>query len=948
MVPALSNTSINLGQQHPSFQSLNESDKIIYEKNNARLRQLEMELRELSTFGGACDELMDWLKDSRAYNVFNEAALLSCVATIADKATEYGPWSGKEVLKQAKDNCQGLSDKGQNLIKKYYSDLHNVVFKRRPSDSANSPATQQNLTLPQSPSNKTIFNSPTNFNALVQSLLESNVTPPPLSPIVSPRQSPHMNPMMINGQNKHSMLNPLIFVQKEKEKQMRVIQQAQQQQAQQVQAHQAEMQRLAQAQQQQQQQQSYFRMQQQQQQQQQQQLQQYFQAQQKELQKQQNLQKQLQQQQLQRQQQIQFQHQNAAFIQRFQQLPSTSQPTFGHSTVVNNAFPQTPQVVNFVRPTHSSPPQFGQQSNPQFAQQQSQPITYWIPVDGNARNSNTVYNPITSPASSTPPTPTSSAFNMNSTTSTTNTTTTTTTTNTTANVNATTSMLPSSPSTSSVISPVISTAFANPNGRAPSVGHYVSNAAVATAAPMNQVFLLPSETTMTSPIVTATAAATMTESPRASIAVAPYGRVPVTSSMGAMVTPSITIPATVTTIPATITTAPMSAHTNNQPSTAVPTATTATTTAAPVTTSSTAAVVRPTSEIEANASSAGDYVRFTFVTGYAVLPFKLMHDEEYQRQRFHVAPDTYRLLLRTPETKIKRTETNLPLSFVLTSSFTNTSERKCDWPASLRVELNGREIHLEKRQKHTGNQGQIAYIGKDMPYDLTKLLKVGDNTLGLHQFACACSYRFSVQIHMKFSENWILDRVEDSMISIEESEKMIDSLLGKSQSNDDDDDDLMVVQESVKLRLKCPITMVRMKQPVRGKKCKHIDCFDLKAYLLVNNTRNPTWQCPHCNNMVGPNLLVRDELTEKLLKELPKNVAEIEYTQDHSQYKIIQLDDPDSDEEEDSDIKKSTEVIVAVNTTNMDVIDLISDDDEEEEEEEESDENSNAKRPRLS
>ncbi|KAI7898459.1 uncharacterized protein BX663DRAFT_258320 [Cokeromyces recurvatus] len=115
MIPASNNSTIHdLSNQHPSFQNLSEADKRIYEKNNTRLIQLELELRELSTFGGACDELLEWLKDSRAYNVFNEAALLNCIATIAEKAVEYGPWSGKEVLKQANSMCQGLSERGQS------------------------------------------------------------------------------------------------------------------------------------------------------------------------------------------------------------------------------------------------------------------------------------------------------------------------------------------------------------------------------------------------------------------------------------------------------------------------------------------------------------------------------------------------------------------------------------------------------------------------------------------------------------------------------------------------------------------------------------------------------------------------------------------------------------------------------------------------------------------
>jgi SUMO ligase MMS21 Smc5/6 complex component len=40
-------------------------------------------------------------------------------------------------------------------------------------------------------------------------------------------------------------------------------------------------------------------------------------------------------------------------------------------------------------------------------------------------------------------------------------------------------------------------------------------------------------------------------------------------------------------------------------------------------------------------------------------------------------------------------------------------------------------------------------------------------------------------------------------------------------TNKNDDDDIIILQESVKVGFRCPITLVRIKQPVRSKKCKH-------------------------------------------------------------------------------------------------------------------------------
>ena len=46
-------------------------------------------------------------------------------------------------------------------------------------------------------------------------------------------------------------------------------------------------------------------------------------------------------------------------------------------------------------------------------------------------------------------------------------------------------------------------------------------------------------------------------------------------------------------------------------------------------------------------------------------------------------------------------------------------------------------------------------------------------------------------------------------------------------------------------RFRCPITCKRMSLPARGHDCRHLQCFDLEAYLRLNGDRG-LWQCPVC------------------------------------------------------------------------------------------------------
>jgi len=56
-------------------------------------------------------------------------------------------------------------------------------------------------------------------------------------------------------------------------------------------------------------------------------------------------------------------------------------------------------------------------------------------------------------------------------------------------------------------------------------------------------------------------------------------------------------------------------------------------------------------------------------------------------------------------------------------------------------------------------------------------------------------------------------------------------------------------------RLICPITLVRIRTPARGKKCRHLQCFDLEAYLVANLRMaafNKRWHCPVCDLVIKP------------------------------------------------------------------------------------------------
>ena len=88
--------------------------------------------------------------------------------------------------------------------------------------------------------------------------------------------------------------------------------------------------------------------------------------------------------------------------------------------------------------------------------------------------------------------------------------------------------------------------------------------------------------------------------------------------------------------------------------------------------------------------------------------------------------------------------------------------------------------------------------------------------------------------------------------------------------DDDDDDDL--VQSSVRLSLTCPLSRTRLKVPVRGDQCRHLECFDLSSYLEMAQVTKPAkWKCPMCNRDATPGQLRVDAWVAWVLQAaLPK------------------------------------------------------------------------------
>ncbi|KAJ8538641.1 hypothetical protein K7X08_029937 [Anisodus acutangulus] len=104
------------------------------------------------------------------------------------------------------------------------------------------------------------------------------------------------------------------------------------------------------------------------------------------------------------------------------------------------------------------------------------------------------------------------------------------------------------------------------------------------------------------------------------------------------------------------------------------------------------------------------------------------------------------------------------------------------------------------------------------------------------------------------------------------------------------DPDSEIIEGPSRISLNCPISFRRIKTPVKGHSCKHLQCFDFDNYIDINS-RRPSWRCPHCNQHVCFTDIRIDQDMVKVLKEVSEDVTDVMISSDGSLKAIMESDD---------------------------------------------------------
>ncbi|KAG7956494.1 hypothetical protein I3843_11G126300 [Carya illinoinensis] len=162
--------------------------------------------------------------------------------------------------------------------------------------------------------------------------------------------------------------------------------------------------------------------------------------------------------------------------------------------------------------------------------------------------------------------------------------------------------------------------------------------------------------------------------------------------------------------------------------------------------------------------------------------------------------------------------------------------------------------------------------GPQLPTNVTTMLKYGTNLL---------------QAVGQFNGHYIIAVAFISVMSSPDTPVPPDYVQPAVASVDPDSD---IIEGPSRISLRCPISYTRIRTPVKGLSCKHLQCFDFDNFLDINS-RRPSWRCPHCNQYVC-NMEIRiDQNMVKVLREVGENVDEVIISADGSWKAIVESDD---------------------------------------------------------
>lgn len=264
---------------------------------------------------------------------------------------------------------------------------------------------------------------------------------------------------------------------------------------------------------------------------------------------------------------------------------------------------------------------------------------------------------------------------------------------------------------------------------------------------------------------------------------------------------------------------------------------------------------------------------FAFVENVAVMPERLTKGNRHFRRICEVDRDRFQSLAKcsggkggAPPTRIFRAGSRIArLRCVKVSDLQDICESdwvlaETFWPNGIAILLNG--IALEFRKK--------ALHGRDLPADITEHIREGANIFSVAIARSNESDAVTYALGIEFVEITDSKNIHATIPRLEAK----DALRRIAERSASFDPDIEIVDSAITIDLTDPFTSCMWELPVRGKNCRHNQCFDLNVFLQTRGSKASNFsapeqfKCPICGSDARPQTLTMDMLFVNIREEL--------------------------------------------------------------------------------
>ena len=179
-------------------------------------------------------------------------------------------------------------------------------------------------------------------------------------------------------------------------------------------------------------------------------------------------------------------------------------------------------------------------------------------------------------------------------------------------------------------------------------------------------------------------------------------------------------------------------------------------------------------------------------------------------------------------------------------------QNRLHWPHESVCDVNRVPVPVAHRKaKH-----QLGIHGRDKPVDISKHIKAGDNEVYLEcDGENGRRFMLYVRVCKKRSRKEVVD---DILVN-----KPVDV---RPANRHDPNDGLVILDDTIRLSLKCQVSLKPIQLPARCTSCNCQNVFDLEPFLDMTE-KSLKWSCPFCLRETSISDIVVDRRVQRILHE---------------------------------------------------------------------------------